>query len=51
MLSAPPVCVADNGDIRRERTVAAAVMLPSRGELHLRPGNPAHHPTQVFTLR
>ncbi|KUN00452.1 peptidase C45 [Streptomyces yokosukanensis] len=51
VLSAPPLCVADNGDIRRERTVAAAVMFPSRGELHLRPGDPSRHPTQVFALR
>lgn len=51
VLSAPPLCVAGNGDIRRERTVAAAVMFPSRGELHLRPGDPSRHPTQVFALR
>ncbi|WP_055589250.1 C45 family autoproteolytic acyltransferase/hydolase [Streptacidiphilus griseoplanus] len=50
LLSAPPVCVPDEGDIRRERTVAAAVMLPARRELHLRPGNPAHSGTLVFTL-
>ncbi|MCO6734716.1 peptidase C45, partial [Streptomyces sp. EL9] len=51
VLSAPPLCVAANGDIRRERTVAAAVMFPSRGELHLRPGDPSRRPTQVFALR
>ncbi|MGW8635103.1 C45 family autoproteolytic acyltransferase/hydolase [Streptomyces sp. NPDC055793] len=51
VLSQSPLCVADNGDIRRERTVAAAVMFPSRGELHLRPGDPSRHPTQVFALR
>ncbi len=28
VLSQPPICVADTGDIRRERTVAAVVMLP-----------------------
>ncbi|CAL9638451.1 C45 family autoproteolytic acyltransferase/hydolase [Streptomyces sp. enrichment culture] len=51
VLSAPPLCVPANGDIRRERTVAAAVLFPSRGELHLRPGDPSRHPTQVFALR
>ncbi|MEU6461260.1 C45 family peptidase [Streptomyces sp. NPDC046976] len=50
LLAAPPLCVADNGDIRRERTVAAAVLLPGAGELHLRPGNPALSATQVFRL-
>ncbi|MFI1734553.1 C45 family autoproteolytic acyltransferase/hydrolase [Streptomyces acidicola] len=51
VLSEPPLCVPDDGDIRRERTVAAAVLFPSRGELHLRPGDPSRHPTQVFALR
>lgn len=41
LLSAPPICVSDAGDIRRERTVAAVVMLPARGELHVRPGDPS----------
>jgi len=50
LLSSPPICVPDDGDIRRERTVAAAVVLPARGELHLRPGNPAHARTEVFAL-
>ena len=50
LLSAAPVCVADTGDIRRERTVAAVVMLPDRGELHIRPGNPSQHPTESFRL-
>jgi hypothetical protein len=51
LLSEPPIRVAGNGDIRRERTVGAVVMLPALGELHLRPGDPATATTQVFTLR
>jgi isopenicillin-N N-acyltransferase like protein len=50
LLSAPPVCVPANGDIRRERTVAAVVMLPGRGEFHLRAGNPSSSVTRTFTL-
>ena len=50
LLAQPPVCVADTGDIRREKTVAAVVMLPDRGELHLRPGNPSQRQTQLFRL-
>jgi hypothetical protein len=50
LLSAAPICVADTGDIRRERTVAAVVMLPERGELHIRPGNPSQHATQSFRI-
>ena len=45
LLAQPGVCVADTKDIRRERTVAAVVMLPARGELHVRPGDPAHAST------
>ncbi|MFI9269499.1 C45 family autoproteolytic acyltransferase/hydrolase [Kitasatospora sp. NPDC052896] len=51
LLSEPPICVPDEGDIRRERTVAAVVMLPDRGELHVRPGDPSRSSTQVFSLR
>lgn len=50
LLSAAPICVADTGDIRRERTVAAVVLLPGRGELHVRPGDPSLHHTQSFSL-
>lgn len=50
LLSAAPICVADTGDIRRERTVAAVVMLPDRGELHIRPGDPSRHATESFRL-
>ncbi|HEY3904443.1 MAG TPA: C45 family peptidase [Streptosporangiaceae bacterium] len=45
LLAQPGVCVADTKDIRRERTVAAVVMLPARGELHVRPGDPAQAST------
>jgi hypothetical protein len=45
LLSQPGVCVADTKDIRRERTVAAVVMLPTRGELHVRPGDPTRAST------
>lgn len=50
LLSAKPMCVPDRGDIRAERTVAAVVLYPERGELHLRPGNPALSSTEVFSL-
>lgn len=51
ILAAAPICVEDTGDIRRERTVAAAVMLPDRGELHVRPGDPSRSRTERFWLR
>jgi isopenicillin-N N-acyltransferase-like protein len=51
VLSAPPIRVDGSGDIRRERTVAAVVMLPDRGEMHVRPGDPAQSRTQSFRLR
>ncbi|ABD12626.1 MULTISPECIES: C45 family autoproteolytic acyltransferase/hydolase [Frankia] len=51
LLSAPPIRVPDNGDIRRERTVAAAVLLPELGELRLRPGDPALSTTRTFRLK
>jgi isopenicillin-N N-acyltransferase-like protein len=50
LLSAAPIRVEGDGDIRRERTVAAVVMLPERGELHIRPGDPAHSATRRFAL-
>lgn len=50
MLATAPICVADTGDIRRERTVATVVMLPGRGELHVRPGDPSRSATVSFTL-
>lgn len=50
LFSTPPVCVADNGDIRRERTVAAVVLLPQQGRMLLRAGNPALSATHSFSL-
>ncbi|MEO6700158.1 MAG: C45 family peptidase [Jatrophihabitantaceae bacterium] len=50
LLSTPPICVADTGDIRRERTVAAVVLLPERGQLHVRPGDPSRSETESFSL-
>jgi hypothetical protein len=50
LLSGPVICVGDTGDIRRERTVAAVVMLPHLGELHVRPGNPAVSRTHAFRI-
>ncbi|RST19077.1 peptidase C45 [Streptomyces sp. WAC05374] len=50
VLSRPPIRVPDRGDVRAERTVAAVVLLPAEGRLHLRPGDPALSGTQVFTL-
>jgi isopenicillin-N N-acyltransferase-like protein len=50
LLSTAPIRVADTGDIRRERTVAAVVLDPVRRELHLRPGDPAASATQTFRL-
>ncbi|WP_411107550.1 C45 family autoproteolytic acyltransferase/hydolase [Streptomyces sp. cmx-4-9] len=50
VLSRPPVCIADHGDFRVERTVAAAVLFPAAGRLHLRPGDPSRSATRVFTV-
>jgi isopenicillin-N N-acyltransferase like protein len=50
LLAHQPICVPDTGDIRRERTVAAVVMLPGRGELHIRPGDPSRSRTQAFAV-
>lgn len=50
LLAQPAMCVGDTGDIRRERTVAAVVMLPQRRELHLRPGDPSRSSTQIFRI-
>lgn len=47
LLSAPPIFVPGNGDIRRERTVAVAVMRPAFGDLHLLGSEPSAAP-QVF---
>ncbi|MFC6880366.1 MULTISPECIES: C45 family autoproteolytic acyltransferase/hydolase [Actinomadura] len=50
LLCEPPIRVPGNGDVRTDRTVAAVVMLPARGELHVRPGDPARSATEIFTL-
>jgi isopenicillin-N N-acyltransferase like protein len=50
LLARQPICVPDTGDIRRERTVAAVVMLPGRRELHIRPGDPSRSSTQAFAV-
>lgn len=50
-LARAPVCVADTGDIRRERTVAAVVLLPRDGAMYVRPGDPSASSTQAFGLR
>lgn len=51
LFSTPPICVPANGDIRRERTVAAVVMRPELGELRLWPGDPSKVRDQVHSLR
>lgn len=51
LLSTPPILVPDNGDIRRERTVAAVLMRPSLGEIRLWPGDPSAAKEQVHSLR
>ncbi|HET9140284.1 C45 family peptidase [Actinophytocola sp.] len=48
VLSAPPIHVPDEGDITRERTVATVVLLPARGELHVRPAGAS---AAVFSLQ
>lgn len=50
LLAQPPICVVATGDIRRERTVAAVVLVPDRGELHIRPGDPSRSSTRAFRL-
>lgn len=49
LLSTPPIFVRDNGDIRRERTVAVAVLRPAHGDLHLLGPRTTAAP-QVFTV-
>jgi isopenicillin-N N-acyltransferase-like protein len=44
------ICAGDTGDIRRERTVAAVVMVPDQGELHVRPGDPSRSRTATFRI-
>ncbi|MGW0705564.1 C45 family autoproteolytic acyltransferase/hydrolase [Streptomyces sp. NPDC002643] len=48
LLSTPPIFVPDNGDIRRERTVAVVAMRPALGEVRLLGSRPCAAPL-VFT--
>lgn len=50
LLSQPPICVSDRGDIRAERTVATVVVYPVLGELHVRPGGLPSTDSQLFSL-
>jgi hypothetical protein len=50
LLSVPPIRVVGTGDIRYERTVAAAVALPGSGRLYIRPGDPAVSVTREFAF-
>ncbi|NNH68374.1 peptidase C45 [Nocardia uniformis] len=50
LLCRPPIRIPDHGDIQRERTVAAVVLIPDRRRLHLRPGDPFHTETLTFAL-
>lgn len=51
LLAEPPIRVPDTGDIAVERTVATVVMLPARGELHVRPGDGGDPSVTAFSLR
>jgi hypothetical protein len=51
LLLTPPVFVPDNGDIRRERTVAAVVLRPDLGEIRLWSGDPSTAEEHVHSLR
>lgn len=50
VLSTAPIRVEGSGDIRRERTVGAVVMLPGLPALYVRPGDPAVSHTSSFAL-
>lgn len=50
LLSTPPILVPDNGDIRRERTVAAVILRPDLGEIRLWSGDPSTAKEQVHSL-
>jgi isopenicillin-N N-acyltransferase-like protein len=51
LLCTRPICVPGRGDIRAERTVAAVVMYPATGTLHVRPGDPNTSRTLTFGVR
>lgn len=50
LLATPPILVPDNGDIRRERTVAAVLLRPDLGEFRLWPGDPSTAQEHVHSL-
>ncbi|CAM4462705.1 C45 family peptidase [Nocardia ninae] len=50
ILCRPPIRIPNHGDIQRERTVAAVVLVPASGQLHLRPGDPSVTGTLSFQL-
>jgi isopenicillin-N N-acyltransferase-like protein len=50
VMSQEPICVPDTGNIGREKTVGAVVLLPRDGTLHVRRGNPAMARTETFRL-
>ena len=50
LLSRKPINVPDTGNIAREKTVGAVVLLPIEGSLHVRRGNPALTRTEKFRL-
>jgi hypothetical protein len=50
VLSEPPIFVHDEGDIRREHTVATVVMQPAHGLLHVRPGGARVDRVQTFAF-
>lgn len=50
MLCEPPILVRSNGNIRRERTVAAVVLTPGQGAMRVRIGDVASAPTHCFIL-
>lgn len=51
ILAEHPICVHADGDVRTEATVAAVVMLPRRGEMHVRTGYPCRAATERFSVR
>lgn len=51
LLAEPPIRVPSTGEVTVERTVATVVLLPARGELHVRPGDgAAGSPVESFSL-
>ncbi|MGB8843142.1 MAG: C45 family peptidase [Aliidongia sp.] len=50
LLCEEPICVPDTGDIRREKTVGAAVLWPTARTCYVRRGNPALARTEAFRL-